>query len=284
MKSYLPLAVLLLLSGVERNFADTVELNGVASLFGDKTAFLVLHQSGQTKSISFILSAGESRFGIKVIAVDVPGHRAIIEQSGGTQIVRLCPAPELTIPQALAAGGGVPSSNGDGLSAEEQSQVEHFLNENEDVQRIREGNPAAQISYVGAPIPSAGASGSAPGNSSAGPSDGSSSAGNTGTGGAPDSNSTSNVSGSGSSPGSSPGGDSGSPGTVEDYTQQYWYKESLAIERNRLATANDVLYNGMDALPRTPLTPTDTPAALIGSDTYFSSHIPGFVAGGSVDD
>ena len=283
MKSAGALAALLLFSGISGSLADTIELNGITCLFGDKMAVLVLHEPSQAKPVSFALSEGESRFGIKVLAVDAANHVVKIEQSGVEQSLRLCATPVLAMPDAPKAAADeakLPRP----LSPEEQSQIDQFLQQDQDAQRIKAGKPVVNVLPVGTPPASPGSSGAA-GNSAVGLSDGGSLAGsssvNSGTG-APGTSGTSGSTDSLAGNASTGSGSAASSG--ENYTLEYWYRTSLVIEQNRLATAAEVSSGDMEALPRTPLTPPQTPPALIGPDTFFSSRIPGFVDQSTVDD
>jgi hypothetical protein len=283
-----PLVFLLLGLGADANFADPVELNGITCLFGENMAVLVLHQPAQTRPVSFVLSEGGSRFGIKLLAVDVVNHRVKIEQAGQMQYLRLCSAPDLAMNPApdetlTAPGEARP------LNPREQSQLDNFLNQDDEAHRIKSGNPAVNPVYYGAPYPGSGKSDSAPGNSASSSATGSGARAESGPSGSSDSPAVDAVTadpgsaGLGNSTGDSSTGSDSTTSTAEDYTKQYWYVVSEGIEQNRLATANQVMSGAMDPLPRTPLTPAQTPPALIGSDTFFPNHIPGFPYTGSVD-
>jgi hypothetical protein len=272
MKAAFSLAVWLLLSSAASGFADTVELNGITSLFGEKLAFMVLHRLDRNQPVSFVLSEGGSQFGVKLLAVDVLNARVQIEQAGQLQSVRLCSAPAMAmiLTKALAEDAGqypVPRQ----LTPQEQTQIQNFLSRDQDVSRIPSGNPI----YLGAATanPGSAKSDAAPVNNTANGPDGT--VANNGPAD-PD---------TAQPPASSPGdptGDTSSSSPV-DYTKQYWYVTSVGIERNRLATANQVLDGAMEPLPRTPLTPPGTPPVLIGPETFFPNQIPGFAYGGSVD-
>ena len=332
MKPCLRLGILLLVASAGSVFADPVELNGITSLFGENTAFLMLHPQSQTEPVSFALTAGESRFGIKLLAVDPRGHRATIEQAGETLYLRLCSAPDVA--SATLQEGNPGWTRGRRLTQQEKSDLAHFLNQDPQVQGIKSGtakaNPVPAAPYPGSTksdsAPSASqtannsptASSATSGSSSTGSSTASSTANSTA-----NSTASSTANSTGSSTGSSTGGlgnqisdnaatDSGASaasstsGSVTgtsitsstsvastsadatasaeaDDTTQYWYVTSVGIEQNRLATASQVLSGALNPLPRTPLTPAQTPASLVGSETFFPNHIPGFVYTGSVD-
>ena len=273
MKAACLLPLLLLLSSAASDFADTVQLNGITSLFGEKLAFLVVEQPGQNQPVSFILSEGQSQFGIKLLAVDIANCRVKIEQSGQMQSVRLCSAPIVAMPMAMAMAedaGRYPVPRQP--TPQEQLQIQNFLNGDQDVPKIVSGNPiylgAASPGNTGATKPGAapGGAGASGGSDSTVVNNGSADPGTAQSDSAPD-NSASDTSNS----------------SKTDYTKQFWYMTSMNIERNRLATANQVASGTMDPLPRTPLTPAGTPPALVGPETFFPDQIPGFQYGGSVD-
>ena len=271
MKPCLSLVTLLLLSGAGGVFAGTVELNGITSLFGEKTAFLVLYSSPQADPVSFALTEGGSRYGVSLVAVDLDHRRAEIEQAGAIQYLRLCAAPDQTLGLDPVEKPGW--LRGRRLSSQERSQLGRFLNEDAEAQQIKSGAPVVNPVNYGAPYPASAKADAAPGGAANASSTGSASGASTGS---------SMVSSSSSPSGSAPGADAAANAGA-DYTKQYWYVASLGIEKNRIATASQVLSGAMGALPRTPLTPANTPADLIGSETFFASHIPGFPDTSSVD-
>jgi hypothetical protein len=280
MKSPWPLATLLLAFGTGGGFADVVELNGITRLYGENMAFLVLQPSARAQSVSFALSEGESRFGVKLLAVDVVNGRAEIEQSGQTQLLRLGFAqastqPARRFPTGATTSGQSPATSP--LTPLEQSDINRFLSEDTDAQKIRSGNPPVQMAYVETPQPNSAKPGATPGNVSGG-------AAGDGTGGSAANPGTAEPGTSGVAASAGGTATSTASASAADDSGQYWYKTSLSIEQNRLATADQVISGDMAPLPATPLTPPGTPASLIGPDTYFSNHIPGFVCGGSVDD
>ena len=81
------------------------------------------------------------------------------------------------------------------------------------------------------------------------------------------------------------GGSAGSTGAADasDHTKEYWYVESVILEQTRIDTAQEVADGTAEALPRTPFTPDITPPQLIGKETFFGNHIPGFIVPGYVD-
>jgi hypothetical protein len=82
-------------------------------------------------------------------------------------------------------------------------------------------------------------------------------------------------------PGQSPAGNSNPDGldsaiALKDQSETEWYQESVSIEQSWIQTAQSVLVGDMTPWPRTPLTPAGTPGDLVGEETFFSSHTPGF--------
>ena len=242
MKAFLTFAGFLLLAGnVKSAAADTVALNGITSLFGQSSAFLVLYQSAQSQPITFSLSEGEARFGVKLIAVDMSSHRAQIERNGLKEYLHLMSAPNLSGAGNLAQ---VIDDNSSKSSPAAQAEVLRFLSQNQEVKKVQAGNPsiasANSRNLDSSPIDHAGQSAI---------------------------DSASNFASQSST----------------DFTQAGWYQDSLNIEQNRIATAQQVLSGEMSPWPLTPLTPAGTPAVLVGKDTLYSSHIPHFVDRSSVD-
>lgn len=57
------------------------------------------------------------------------------------------------------------------------------------------------------------------------------------------------------------------------FTQNtWWYRGSQQMEAARVATAAAVQRGELPAYPLTPLTPSGTPAVLIGSDQLYFNH------------
>lgn len=290
MKTILTLVCTLLCPAGGIGWADTVEVNGIVSLFGQNTAFLVLHPTAREKSVSFALSEGDTRYGVKLLAVDVARHRVKIEHSGAVACLRLGSAPgSLRWTMDSASSDGFPGERN--LTAGQQSGLESFLN-GHSAEEIRSGQPAAALLPGGSALLGNGKPEGSSQNAGGGPATGTGASG--GSNGSGDSSSAGAATPAPSPSGSEqPGGDASPPspgsaggsdaGLNTDYTKQYWYITSQNIERTRLATAKNVLSGDMLPLPRTPLTPADTPAALIGSDTYFPTHIQGFVDQSSPD-
>jgi hypothetical protein len=111
-----------------------VELNGVISFFGVRHAFFVLHQPGSAPC-SFMLAEGETRFGIKLLAVEGTLNHVQIENSGQKQTLRICSTPALSSASGMAGPGETifaRGANGPGGS----SGVDGAVDEN-----VMAGNP-----------------------------------------------------------------------------------------------------------------------------------------------
>ena len=245
MKAALILAGSLLLASLHPAAAAySVELNGIVSLFSHKTALLVLGRGENFKSTSFMLSEGESQFGIKLLAVDVAGQRVQIERHGEKSYLRLAGAPNITADPAVETAV---TPNNQPVPGE--LSVDGYL-ASEGVRRIQAGNPIYKFTAAESPQNKNDANRSAdsnPGNDSKSSSSSASTAGAT------------------------------------DFTGELWYQDSLIIERQRAATVAEVLSGEKTPWPRTPLTPLGTPGRLLDRETVYSDHIPNFKFYGFVD-
>ena len=214
---------------------------------------MVINRESEANPTSFMLSEGQSQFGIKLLAVDVAGQRVQIEQSGIKQYLHICSTPNLTLP----ANGETGAETGN-LRVLAEKSVEEFL-ASEVVQRIKAGDyvwngRASGGKQISADKQNTGNTGND---------------GNTGsTGVANNVNSAEIVS---------------SANAQKDYTKEYWYQDCLATEQSRIQYAREVLSGEMTPYPRTPLTPSGTPSQLMDRETIYSSHIPGYRMVGYVD-
>lgn len=83
-----------------------VELNGIVSFFGVRQAFFALDQGSGD---NFALAVGESKYGVKLLAIDTTVNLVQIENGGQRQSLRICAAPNLTGltgPLSSSAAGG----------------------------------------------------------------------------------------------------------------------------------------------------------------------------------
>ena len=230
-----------------------VELNGLCSILGDKRAFFVLNSSAATDahSYSFMLAEGESEGGIKLIAVDMAANCVRIENCGQTQSLRICGTPNLSLfPDSPTAG------NADRFLARGRDGPVGTPGADDLVAEITPGNPG----WGTLPPVAVGNSSSPKQNATASQS------------------ATPNPSVAGNSKGSDP------VAMLKGQADNEWYQEAASIEQNRIDTASQVLAGEMTPWPRTPLTPTGTAGELVGNEVYFSNHIPGYVATGSLNE
>jgi len=207
-------------------------------------AMFVLGRGENSQSTSFMLSEGESQFGIKLLAVDVAGQRVQIERYNQKSFLNLCGTPNLTAAAAVPAVVATTTNP----SAPGALSVEGYL-ASEAVQRIKAGNP------LWVPTASASRQNTGSGADNAGAANSENSANNS----------------------------SASTAFPEDFTKELWYQDSLVIEQERAATAADVLSGQKTPFPRTPLTPPGTPGQLLDRETIYADHISGLRPYGFVD-
>jgi hypothetical protein len=237
--SLIPGAFLLLVGSLSSLAADLVELNGITCLCGEKMAFFVLHQPAQTDLLNFALAEGESQFGFKLLAVDAIGHRVQIEKCGVKKYLRLGSAPEVNFladPQPAVTADQ--AGLGKPASADGRSVASYLTSE--EFQRIQSGHPVWNAAVAVA------------GKNSTG--DQNADAGSTAV--------------TASNP--------GMPSGQSDHTSELWYQESLSIEQSRVMTVDEVIAGKLTPFPRTPLTPSGTPAQLVSQEVYFANYIPGY--------
>ncbi|HEV2691376.1 MAG TPA: hypothetical protein VG347_00620 [Verrucomicrobiae bacterium] len=98
----------LLLGSAVAGRAETVELTGMASLFGQKMALLAIHQPAQSKPLDVTLSEGETSGGIQLLAIDFSLRTVQILNAGQRQTLHICGAALATI----VTNGGRVAANG----------------------------------------------------------------------------------------------------------------------------------------------------------------------------
>jgi len=244
----------LILTGAWQLSAQTVEVNGIVGLFGQKGACFI--QPNQPEKKGFMLLEGESHFGVKLLAVDLTGGHVQVEDQGQTFWLRIHATGGFSIPANVAAGlvaagtGAHESSGGKpGTSAIDVGEQYEIMAGNPGWGTI----PAAPINARANNSASPGATGDSSANNEPGSS--TSDTGNTASAGSASS----------------------------DQTQAEWYQESVSIEKSRRETAAQVIAGDETPWPRTPLTPPGTDPRLIGPETFFASHMgnnyiaPGFL-------
>ncbi|MDR3459130.1 MAG: hypothetical protein P4N60_16935 [Verrucomicrobiae bacterium] len=100
--------IFLLLGNLTAGRAETVELTGMASFFGQKMALLSIYQTAQTKPVSVTLSEGETSNGIQLLAIDFSQRNVQILNAGQRQTLHICGVTAET----GAANGGRVVANG----------------------------------------------------------------------------------------------------------------------------------------------------------------------------
>jgi len=231
------------MAGLFVNAAETplaVELNGIVNFSGCNCAFFVFNQPGSVLQ-NFMLAQGESRFGIKLLAVDATSGCVQIDNCGQMQSLRICSAPDL-IPSPVSGIG--------------DSTAKPFVAGGGNSGSSSIGNSDSAASPDPATMP-----------------------GNPGFGTIPrNDNNSNNANPNQNSSQNSVANSAGAAPSIafKDQSSAQWYQDAAAIEDSRQETVQQVLSGEMTPWPRTPLTPPGTPSQLIGDDTLFANHIPGF--------
>jgi hypothetical protein len=88
---------------------------------------------------------------------------------------------------------------------------------------------------------------------------------------------TANADASTASPGASGSGSGNEASPAGTHIYYWWMEQAQKIEQARLDTAQQVLAGELPPQPLTPLTPANTSALLIGSDSVFIEHGRGMV-------
>jgi hypothetical protein len=252
MKSFRPLIAALLLVGAVKSSADSVALNGFCALFGNNLGFLVLYQPAAAEPVNFTLAEGESKFGITLVAVEAEHHRVQIEQCGVKRFLYVQGMPLGGAASEVSQASNTSSTENGTLTDADERILKTFLSSSE-AQRIQAGSAV----WLGGVTTTKSAGDQTTGNDST------------------RNNSTSNT-----STASDTAKEKGGANTTKAADPEPWYLESLDIERDRLATAEAVYAHQATPLPRTPLTPPNTPARLIGRETFYSNRIPGYILPG----
>jgi hypothetical protein len=234
-----------LLARARENLAAPVpvELNGIANFFGVRQAFFILPQAG---SDNFALSPGETKNGIKLIAIDAVANLVQIENAGQRQSLRICRAPDLTA--SVVGASRWPAGH---------TLTDLFSTNNDDViDPNQPGNPG-----FGTLPPLAGVAAAQAKKSSA------------------DANGSNPVADKAASQNEKSPADGNGPNPAEQlksHANEDWYQDSLSIEQSRQSTIQEVLAGQMTPWPLTPLTPAGTPANLISHDGMYANRRPDF--------
>lgn len=234
-----------------------LELNGISSFFGSKSACLIYQQPNPLAPHGFMLDVGKSRFGIRLICVDAVSNIVQIENNGQIQFLRLCPAPDRPWPTISPAPG----------TAEYQELLARYGN---DPGQVLLPDASVDISKMNnTALNNPGFSGNGMSTAQKTPADSHD----------PGMNQNSPSDGNGAdarqeSPARLNGPNPAA--ALKDQSSADWYQDSASMEKHRLETAQSVLAGEMDPWPLTPLTPAGTPASLISDDAIYANHLPGF--------
>ena len=295
-------------------FAQSVELNGLASLAGEKWA--CFSRPNDPNRPGFILAEGESRDGIKLLSADLAAGRVQIDDHGQKFSLRICSSFALTFTAAPPKAGWLNQTRRDPSSVSMSPDADAAPLDIGEQFQIMAGNPGwgtippapARTSAngtVAAPVAANAAGTSAPQAAPAAAPN------------APSQNISTPAQTSGfaqspenpnppaaTTPASADGSNPNSPvqisnpqpqatasvsigansSTAPDVTQAFWYQESMNIEQSRIETAAEVLAGNATPWPRTPLTPAGTNPQLVGAETFFGNQIPGFITPGFLNE
>jgi hypothetical protein len=185
------------------------------------------------------LAEGESRFGIKLLAVNAVSGCVQIENCGWKQALHIGSTPGLAPASVAVADDYPPGSAAHG------------------------GNGFAGNSGSNSSI---GGGATATGNPTGSGLTGNGSSSNPNQNSASGQNSVVNSNSNGADPATA----------LKDQANTEWYQESAGIEQSRRETVQQVLAGDMTPWPRTPLTPPGTPSQLVDNETLFANHMPGF--------
>ena len=295
-------------------FAQSVELNGLASLAGEKWA--CFSRPNDPNRPGFILAEGESRDGIKLLSADVAAGRVQIDDHGQKFSLRICSSFALTFAVASQKTVLLNQNHRDTSSVSMSPAADAPPLDVGEQFQIMAGNPGwgtippapARTSAngnVAAPVAANAAGTSAPEAASASaptaPSQISSTPARTSSFAQSPKNAeppaaTTPASAEGANPNPPVQNSNPQPqatasvsigansSTAPDVTQAFWYQESMNIEQSRIETAAEVLAGNATPWPRTPLTPPGTDPQLVGQETFFASQISGYIAPGFLNE
>lgn len=243
-------ALWLVCQGTGSAAPSEMEMNGIVTVPGDKRVFIKT-QDAAGREINYMLVEGQSRGGIKLLSVDMNNNVAVFDNHGTSQILKICPTPELTAISATSQIQRMASSFSQPLAATDKtlaatdktpSQASTAANpSNATGERLNSGY--APVAVIGGN--SSTASGSAPPDTTTGANPANETAAETPS----------------ASASSSPGNNT-----------SWWYTGSQDIEQARLETADAVRQGVLPPYPLTPLTPPGTPPELIGPGQAYFNH------------
>jgi hypothetical protein len=230
--------------------SPALEVSGISSFFGSKSACLIFQQPNALAPHGFLLAEGQSRFGIRLISVNAVSNIVQVENGGQIQFLRLLTA------RNQASSSISETAEYQEFMAHLENIPSHALQADDSVDMSKMNNTALNNIEINGngmsgaqKIDNLGMNQNSP-------------AGGNG------------VNASQNSPASLNG--SNPAAALKDQSSATWYQDSARMEKNRMATASSVLAGEMEPWPLTPLTPAGTPANLIGDDAIYANHIPGF--------
>jgi len=232
-----------------------IVLNGIAATLGDKRAFFRVSFTAGAREANFMLAEGQSRYGIRLLAVNPQLSTVTVSHEGLTQTISICSTPTLLstpasdIASAPPGNNDVPGVNSGGNALASSDEVQ-----------------AADPPHFAHPVHAAGWGGGQ--NGSSGGAANNAASGDNGS----DNGSVGSSSGGNGSVGSSFGANGS-----QEHLYQWWVQEAQKIEQARIETAQRVLAGEWQPYPLTPLTPPSTSPQLIGPDSVFMEHGPGMM-------
>ena len=225
--------------------SPTLEVSGMVVFGNLKAAVLVMDGSLIKAGRSFVLTEGETRYGIRLLSVDMLNRRVQVDNGGEKLVLSIGRAHDVTamLAEMAAAQAAASVQERDGVQLPPSTEVNTAL---------IPGNPGWGTLPLNTPVARAAAAANAQ---------------------TPDTPSKSPA--VASDPNVLISGDAGNPDSLTDSS---WYEASQRIERKRIATSAEVLSGEMSPLPRTPLTPPGTPLDLVdNANGVFANHSPDFL-------
>ncbi len=218
-------------------------LNGVMAGLGDKRAFFKVTFTDGAPPANLMLTEGQEKFGIELLAVDMRLNVTTIREHGFTRTISICPTPKLMALQ---------TTNGTTINWELPVSPGGSID-----RMVSAGDPSKKMNGAALNTVGSGDSAKTPANNAA------ASANNN------------------ADQASSSDGSITAASAPEEHLYQWWVKEAEKIERARVETAQRVMAGEWQPYPLTPLTPPGTPAPLIGDGSAFMDHGPGIVLNGN---
>lgn len=250
--SAMTLAVVILTAGASGSKSsppDAVVLNGVTAIFGDQRAFFQIPGPNPLSAQTFSLTEGQSANGIQLLSVNFKLESVMINNHGHVQNIHICTTPVLlaaanfanTGPKARSTCPTSTKTGAGAVSSTDKSGISGDVVSNVDAAAFRGGGTAENQN------------GKSPNEKNP--------------------NSSSPTAGDGNSTPTAPAsGDDSNSSTTDNHPYVWWYAEAQKIEQTRLETAERVMVGEWAPEPLTPLTPSGTPAQLIGTNSVFMKN------------